>query len=250
MMVKLTDLGTETDANRERCDPIDDAPDGYEAIGYTIDPTESKDPEYGRKVEMASNEITIHTTGSDAVLLECQRCGHRQTESGVAGTRRSVNDKALCSECGVAGGTWHADHRIVAVKLGEDDSEDAEDESAEIVTDGGVDVDETDADHNGHDDGHPLSGDELRSALEALADMGRVPVTDIGHRDDPRLHIKTPVGTIREARRPERVIKEGSSRRRQWTWDEYRLEEERDGHPDLDPEDRYAIVVKRVGAGR
>lgn len=88
---------------------------------------------------------------------------------------------------------------------------------------------------------------DLTNILAELADRGRVPVDDLSHRDDPRLHIDTPAGEIRTSRQPDSVEEIGSAFQRRWTFGEFELEEERDGHPDLDDEQRHAVVVTRVG---
>lgn len=87
------------------------------------------------------------------------------------------------------------------------------------------------------------TAEEFMVMLERLAGQGRVPVEDLTHPDDPRLHIETPEGGIRTARKPDRVYKEGSSRRRQWYWKPYMLEEERDYNPGV--EHKHAIVVTK-----
>jgi len=112
--------------------------------------------------------------------------------------------------------------------------------SQEPMTDGGVDVADADTDERDR---------SLMDTLAPLAGEGRTPVRDLSHRDDPRLHIDTPAGEIQTSRQPDSVEKIGSATQRRWTWGEYRLEEERDGHPDLDDDERHAVVVTRVGQG-
>lgn len=126
----------------ETHDAVDEIEAGYETVEYVIDLNKSDDPEYGRKVERLVNDTVIEApnTGSDALLIECEHCGHRQTHSAYD-DRPVANVKALCPDCGVAGGTWHDDHRIVGVKVSDDEADDETDaDDLEIVSDGGKDV--------------------------------------------------------------------------------------------------------------
>lgn len=120
------------------------------------------------------------------------------------------------------------------------------DDDAEADTDESADDQDTDDEPVVMTDGGQDTATGPMDTLAALAGEGRVPVDDLSHRDDPRLHIGTPEGEIQTGRQPDRVRTEGSAKQRRWQWGDYQLEEERDGHPDLDADQRHAVVVTHI----
>lgn len=162
----------------ETHDAVDEIEAGYEPVEYLIDLNTSEDPKYGRKVERLPNNSTIEVPepGSDALLYECQRCGHRHTGSEYDDERTVANTRATCTECNELGGLTHDDHRVVGVKVSDDEAEDDDDEP-EIVADGGEDVTEHVDDETiaaaieKHDDPeHPdaLTTEEVRDYLAGI----------------------------------------------------------------------------------
>jgi len=107
------DVQTQADAEIKR--------DDYRSVEYTVDFAKSDNPEWGERVVRLLNNttITVPATDGEGVLVECARCGERNTVASRP-ERTTANAKAHCDGCGPDGlGTWHSDHYVIGVKIEE-----------------------------------------------------------------------------------------------------------------------------------